>query len=281
LPTIDGYTYAAVPLWLRFGETPLGHATGFLWRTEAGFHLITNWHVVSGRHPETLRPLDRRTGGVPDRLSFWKRTLMGKLQEITVDLYSDDEPTWLIHPQQRRKVDIVAIPIDPIRNPYRSTPLNDLSDNRLIRTTVGSSLFILGHPFTPSSSGADRFAIWKSATIASEPELTPVMKRFILVDSASRPGMSGSPVIQRVLGLAEVDRPDLGEDATEMQHFTIPQTKLIGVYSGRLHTNSEIDAQLGMVWPISFVREVVTAGSRDTDPSAHWRERRADGATRG
>ena len=41
-------------------------------------------------------------------------------------------------------------------------------------------------------------------------------------------------------------------------------TKLIGIYSGRLYTADQTDAQLGMVWPVEDIEEVV-AGKRIDD----------------
>jgi hypothetical protein len=50
--------------------TLLGPATGFFKEGGGGRHfLITNWHVVSGRHQETKNVLHSQ-GALPDRLRF-------------------------------------------------------------------------------------------------------------------------------------------------------------------------------------------------------------------
>jgi hypothetical protein len=40
-------------------------------------------------------------------------------------------------------------------------------------------------------------------------------------------------------------------------------TRLVGIYSGRLATTDPLDAQLGMVWPISLVAEIVAGHKPD------------------
>jgi hypothetical protein len=58
-------------------------------------------------------------------------------------------------------------------------------------------VFVLGYPFGPGKTG---LPVWKRGSIASEPDLVPQVENYLLVDTASRPGMSGSPVILRTYG---------------------------------------------------------------------------------
>ena len=41
-------------------------------------------------------------------------------------------------------------------------------------------------------------------------------------------------------------------------------TKIVGVNSGRLATKDPLDAQLGVVWPESFITEIIDNGVYDT-----------------
>lgn len=96
--------------------------------------------------------------------------------------------------------------------------------------------------------------VWKQGSFASEPYLAPDHDQlYLIVDSASRPGMSGSPVIQRVHGIVEFE---------DGQHGRIRNgdgaMSFVGVYSGRFHTKNAVDAQLGRVWPRRLVEEIVT-----------------------
>jgi hypothetical protein len=118
---------------------------------------------------------------------------------------------------------------------------------------VGNDAFILGFPFNINVS---TLPIWKRASIASEPgavvdELLPCF----YVDTASRPGMSGSPVILRSWGGYHTDEGGLVMTPD-------PATRLIGVYSGRIGAQDELQAQLGIVWRIEVVDEIISARRR-------------------
>lgn len=109
--------------------------------------------------------------------------------------------------------------------------------------------FIIGFPFGLQHHG---FPIWKKASFATEPYFSELFPSdFMLVDSASRPGMSGSPVVQQEHGEVELEGGSFGrvEQAGGV-------CRLVGVYSGRCHTNDPNDAQLGRVWPIELVRQM-------------------------
>jgi hypothetical protein len=123
--------------------------------------------------------------------------------------------------------------------------------------SMGSDAFILGYPFGISLG---TFPIWKRGSIATEPDLAGAAgnPHFFLLDTASRPGMSGSPVILRTVSAAAMERGNLTLS-------TGTNTRLIGVYSGRLPANEPLDAQLGMVWPISLAEEIVAHGILDAD----------------
>jgi len=81
-------------------------------------------------------------------------------------------------------------------------------------------------------------------------------KPFRLIDTASRPGMSGAPVIRRSWGYHEMDNGHFlgGESALTM---------MIGIYSGRKVAKDPLDAQLGIVWPREMIIETVVMGQRD------------------
>jgi hypothetical protein len=79
---------------------------------------------------------------------------------------------------------------------------------------------------------------------------------YVLLDTASRPGMSGSPVIRRSWAA------HLYENQGGSVLGKAIQTRFVGVYSGRIGA-SGIEAQLGIMWPETFVTEIVSGGVRD------------------
>ena len=68
--TIDRFSYASLHLELLFDDTQLGYATGFVVLHKNLSYLMTNWHVVTGRHPETNAPISK-TAGIPNCLNVW------------------------------------------------------------------------------------------------------------------------------------------------------------------------------------------------------------------
>lgn len=244
---IDPISACALALRVLREGRELGHATGFIWQADKTY-LITNWHVVTARNPVTLQSTDRSTAAEPDTLSVTTYRDSGQPVTRRLPLYEGDRPLWMVHSVHGRGVDVVALPVS------RPGILKDLAINTWllgnIETSVGSPLFVLGYPFA-----VERFPIWKLATVASEPALTPSVRPYLLVDTASRPGMSGSPVIRR----------QLERSAT---NATPSADEFVGVYSGRLHTHDQLDAQLGMVWPSDVVAELLRDGVRDIHPHA-------------
>ena len=251
-PGID--SCSLVPLYVEpfFGEQRLGGATAFLWLgKDLQLSMVTNWHVVSGRNHETGQPT-HRLGGIPDHLRVHvplaeRRDAPLIVKVSTVD--DDGEPLWVEHPRYGRRVDIASLDIDlPPPGNVTLMPLNAIPTVAL-KQRIGMPLFILGFPFGRLGIG---MPVWKQGTFASEPFLAPEMDHlFLIVDTASRPGMSGSPVIQRAHGQIELEgefgRVEGGDGAC----------RFVGVYSGRFHTDDPSDAQLGRVWPSALVHELV------------------------
>jgi hypothetical protein len=119
-----------------------------------------------------------------------------------------------------------------------------------MRVSIGIDAFILGYPF---EIDVLTLPIWKRASIASEPGLPVGGQPYFFVDTASRAGMSGSPVILRSWG-------GFQHDEGGMVSGPGSATKFIGVYSGRIGAQDELKAQLGIVWRAEVVDQIVAAG---------------------
>jgi hypothetical protein len=255
MPTIDPYSVSTVPLEMYFEQTHLSVGTGFLWQDQEAFYLITNWHNVTGRDPFSGKHLSK-TAGEPNRLRVtWnqKDNLGTKFAEFVPIRDGNSIPLWFIHPKHGNQVDIVALPVDRPAGADMH-PINKMeSDNLTLQ--VGMDVFILGYPF---AIGPDGFPIWKRGSIASEPEILDASRPYFLIDTASRPGMSGSPVIRRSWGTHQLQGGSLMLGGRSIA------TKFVGVYSGRLATDDANDAQLGMAWPAHFIQEIIDSKKRDT-----------------
>jgi hypothetical protein len=259
--TIDQYSLTTVPLELCANGHVIGIATGFIWTRHDKNYLITNWHVVTGRNAET-GDLDRDAPARPDiiKAHFNMRVMDFGKQKREIRLRDDDHnPLWYAHPLYQRSRDVVAIPLDVLDeckeiNPY---PINSFAnpwaDTGGLWAGIGMDVFILGYPFGFQMPG---FPVWKRGSIASELDLANFGAGYFLVDTASRPGMSGAPVILRSWGTHLMANGDMITDQSI-------QTKIMGVYSGRLHTKANTDAQLGMVWPGRIIDEIIDGGKFD------------------
>jgi hypothetical protein len=262
----DTLTLVALYIRMLVGSQCLGTATAFLWRDAGRPFLISNWHNFSGRHPipdenGVKQPKSKGTGGIPDRVEVQlaKRALASSVgkplkgETIPWDTFLfpliDDagEPLYLEHPLGSN-VDIAALPVQlhPQVVPFF---LNEYAFDD-IPLHPGQDVFIIGYPLglIPGTP----LPIWKRGSIASEP-LVPIdgLKK-VFVDTASRPGMSGSFVIARHSGIF-----------TPPGKTTVFGTarQLLGIYSGRL-APSETKAQLGIVWRKEEITRTVREGRR-------------------
>jgi len=113
---------------------------------------------------------------------------------------------------------------------------------------VTEELFIPGYP----QNIQDYYVqpVWKRATIASSVQLGWNGEKKFLIDSASKSGMSGSPVLYynsngevRIQG--------------STYHFGQSAAILAGIYVGRLGVTKDGDPQIGTVWHRAVIDEII------------------------
>jgi S1-C subfamily serine protease len=254
----DPVSFSAHQLHFCFTATDLviSSGSGFIYAKDETSYLITNWHNVAGKNPETGSCLSK-TLAIPDVISIIFRMPgalnQGKREQLR--LYRDDEmhePAWYVHPTLSHDVDVVAIPLPrSIVSTYAIFPINRIEFDEIFPAVVGDDAFVIGFPFSEPVEG--QFPIWKRASVASEPEIDIDRLPKVLIDTATRPGLSGSPVIMQRAGLHGVAGAALSPD-------TIIGTirNFIGIYSGRVGAD-EVKAQLGIVWKHQVIKEILEA----------------------
>lgn len=252
---IDPFSLTTVPIEQYANGKLLGSATAFVWRRGRKHCLVTNWHVVTGKNSQTGCMLAKVR---PEMLRAYFNTRKTDYGKIQVDIrLRDDEgnPTWFIHPLRKQEVDLAAVPLDIVVDDtaINMYPINTLKSDADLAVTIGMDVFILGYPFGYSLPG---FPVWKRGSIASEPDLVRLAEGYLLVDTASRPGMSGAPVIRRSWGTHSLASGGTSSNST-------PQSKFVGVYSGRRYTEDQSDAQLGIVWMKRDVEDIVSLEKLD------------------
>lgn len=232
----------------------LSSATGFVVKHDDNPYLVTNWHVAAGREPLGGSPLSP-TGAVPDELVIVHNVAgqLGTWQGRSEPLYdASGDPLWLEHPDHGRTVDVVALPLTKTTGvdlyPY------DLSDPEP-RIAFGPSddVSIIGFPFGMTGGGA--FGIWVQGTLATEPNVDFQDLPAFLVDSRTRSGQSGSPVI---IYATSSFRSETGD----VNIMTGARERFVGIYSGR--TNEQSD--LGIVWKAHALTETLEGQRRGPLP---------------
>lgn len=234
----------------------ISSGTGFIYSKNESLYLITNWHNVSGRNPQTSKCLSDHAA-VPDVISTLFRcrdnSAMCKREQIPLRDEETQDPLWLEHPIHGQNVDVVAIKLsDAIVDSYQLFPINEL-DFEKDKEEVADEVFVVGFPFSDMSYL--NMPIWKKASIASEPDIDQDKLPKFLIDTATRPGLSGSPAIMQRTGVHGLVNGGAGGFSSigTIRNF-------LGVYSGRIGSD-ELKAQLGVVWKAKVIDEIIDAVS--------------------
>jgi len=268
--TVSLETLAVVKLELFFHDVHLSSATGFIYRYADNYILATNLHVLNGVNPNTGKIMDRRAF-VPNKIDFYIN-LFGdefgsfKITPFSADIVIDGTPVWYESNVDAPGIDVAMIELAEIINDFEQLKRRVIylrGGRMLVKCDedgqpsfvyhayprVGSDVYILGFP---RGVGQGAFPIWKKGSIATEPVYGVAKSPIILVDAATREGMSGSPVLYygtEVVG-------DYGPgDLSQVPDSEGPL--VVGVYAGREGvTDQENSMALGRVWKIEVLESI-------------------------
>jgi hypothetical protein len=174
---------------------------------------------------------------------------------LEIPLYSDEDfkvPKWYFHPKAGYHIDVIAIPLDGLPTTIKTFPINKQKEAPDLQLEVSDDVFVLGFPF--GIDGGKLLPIWKRGSVASEPGIDYGGLPCFLVDTASRPGMSGSPVILKRRG------KEMIEDNGIPFPYEGTFRNFIGVYSGRIGAEDDPEyhkIQLGVVWKKHVINEIL------------------------
>jgi len=242
-----------------------GHATGFFYQVADAVQLITNWHVVTGVDPTTMQPVDAKEP-LPSALRILYKAHFSEGGAKGIDtrthdipLCDGDQALWSEH-STRQNVDVVAIKLDVTQlENFANQSINTIQQENRLAPYPGMDCYVLGYP--EGMIGPGRTPIWKRGSIATEPLYNFRSMRGFLIDTATRNGMSGSPVIARHDGIFNPGGPGgLSPDAVIGS-----VNKFIGIYSGRLG-DDPMEVQLGMVWRADVLEDIVTGSTKGFNP---------------
>jgi hypothetical protein len=258
---IDGMSFSVTPIkYLNHeGHELSAHATGFIYKHDTSYYLVTALHCLSGRNVFTGKNLSP-TGFIPNSIRIWPthRLASGQVTRSMMQLVildDDGDPKWRIDANQSAlSVDIAVLPLQTHGLDLHA--INDGEDDELLAVS-GADCFVLGYPI-PSIE--DPFLpIWRKGSFASEPRIPIDGKPVFLVDASTSPGMSGAPIIQRWFGPAPVYR---NGDLVIMGSQAVT-SKLVGVYGGRAHDYKDI-GPIGYGWYANRIDGIIKQEHRDT-----------------
>ena len=224
----------------------LGTATGFVVMKNNRAYLVTNWHVVTDHRPDTGAAMNPE-GEYPDEIRILHNqknhpgSWIYKSERL---LNENNEYLWIEH-SKGRAVDIVFLPLTNLDG-VQLYPV-DLESRKIPLTIMPTSpLSIVGFPFGQSQTAG--LPIWKTGTVASDPDIDYDGSPEILVDCTGRPGMSGSPVYDRKIG-------PYSEGSAMVFTSNATTDRFIGIYAGDIDQRSEI----GRVWKASAIMSIYEA----------------------
>jgi len=259
---------AVAYLSMRFGETPLSTGSSFFWSHADRLYLVTNWHNLAGRNPITGK-LRSSTGAIPDRVSVFvfKQSSAPdsegffELLYVPVEISLSDpvtrQPTWFEHPVYGGAVDIAALDVTDLMTGFMTSGANIVESPGVLPLTAAQEVFVVGYPFGQIANAPA--PIWKRGSVALDPTFDPEGLPKMLIDTATREGMSGSVVVARHFIM---NTTYTRKDGTQSQPVLFAKLDLvIGIYSGRHYPDLE-RAQLGIVWKRSAIEETVAARKR-------------------
>jgi hypothetical protein len=223
----------------------IDQATGFVVHKDGAPFLITNWHVVSGRHPQTGHEI----GDAPEYLmaDFHRKELMGRWRRVRLALRDHDHrPLWREHPHGGR-VDVVAIAL-PNLDDVVVRPLLTASPEPQPYITTADPVHVIGFPLGVGVGG--HWPLWLTGHIASDPAFDFDGRPAFLVDVRARGGMSGSPVVVTT----SRSYVPFGDGYGVRFDTAGPKVGFVGIYSSRADARLDI----GCVWRPHVLDEILT-----------------------
>lgn len=266
-------SYSTARILARYNKIILATGSGFFYRRNGRLYLVTAWHNLAGRHSESLETLSK-AAALPNNIlvdvPIFAHNMYARMP-ISIDLEKDDTAIYLVHEQIYPRVDVAII---EIQRDAAYTVEADVSDGskRVFPIVLDSSgpstvtvpylenvprpgwddheagddLFIIGYP----EGLTDQYVnpLWKRGTIASNYKVGWLDEKRFLIDSATRPGLSGGPAIYYS---KSGHPPGLGLTTVGTPYYVVH-----GIYVGRIG-GSTFEAQIGSVWKLSVVDEII------------------------
>ncbi len=263
---IDPLSLSSLQINVYYHDEQLGSATGFIISSNRKLYLVTNWHVLSGRDHDTGMPLDKKNCAIPNRIEVVYTRGQNKL--LLPVLNDDNEAKWIEHSQRvlnEKQVqvpiaDVALLPIEYGNIPSSSElpVLNLTSYAKDIDIVPALPVSIIGFPFQDKEKWSNNLPIWITGFVASEPNENIQRRPLMYINAAGFKGLSGSPVVVRVLGGSYFSKGGALNIENDGKGYA---TKFLGIYSGRVSTASKNggrdDLVICRVWKPEVIQQIL------------------------
>jgi hypothetical protein len=239
--SIDESSYTSLQVKILHNDVEIGRATGFVVAKKDKHYLVTNRHVAlacaQDKNPANVGGwiCANKLGILHNRLNH-----LGEWIWVTEDLVDEhNNRRWLEHPTLGAGADLVALPLAHVED-VKFFPLDLGLVNVDVVVGPADPVSIVGFPYGLAQQGG--LPVWKTGTVASDLDINFGGQPVFLVDTTSRPGMSGSPVYAVRSGAYR------SSDGALRTGITGSIKKFLGVYSEQMQP-----VELGGVWKAETV----------------------------
>jgi len=264
---VEHLSMITTPLILLRGKEIISQGTGFYYGSQDStqgtiLFLVTNHHVLTGYPPEETKPPKG------DNILFYLHKDAdnpGDVKGIGFPLFTkDDKPIWL-NSKEFPQADVAVIPI--VASLCADAKVFGISEdwtvgNIKIRPT--STITLIGYPYGYYDK-KNCLPVWKTGSIASEPDIDFEGKPLFLVDISAFPGMSGCPAFAIAYGAYEmVEGPTtVGHVQKFLGIFASMPTLRENKYLEEITSESragvvvEKSLELGHIWKASVIIKII------------------------
>jgi len=163
--------------------------------------LITNHHVLTGYPPIEDKPPKG------DNIVCYlhkEADNPGNTKEVIIPIFTKtDKPIWL-NSEEFPEADVAIIPmVSTLSEGARVFGISEDWTKGNIKIRPTSTITLIGYPYGYYDK-VNCLPIWKTGSIASEPDIDFEGKSLFLVDISAFPGMSGSPAFAIAHGAYEM-----------------------------------------------------------------------------
>lgn len=282
---IDYLSYTSFYIETYVDEHRVSQGTAFCYDSGEKIYLVSNWHMFSGKNPNPdsngIYQPSNIYGAIPNYVKAsiygWdsnNQKHFGVGTEVLLPLLdSKNNPLYLSRQLNNGEyIDIACLPFDIDKShPYWKGLGNPLCVNTVYPEKFLSEyilhptddVYILGYPFGKLKD--QYLPIWKRGSIASA-TLYAGYKTY--VDTATKSGMSGSPVFH----IHKDEKSFFKYREQIINEERIYKTEFIGIYSGRIIENNTTKedskiikdcdllptAQLGIIWNKSALESIIS-----------------------